>query len=119
MTGKSGFSTTAGSNNFSELHVHKVSQAQETEGFRHIPKYTKPIQACINPASPKKKSLPRKPSPEFELEGSPYRILKRVKNVKDIPEHLLKPPIEAAPTRVASSRVQSKGSKGGYKQRLE
>ena len=51
---KSGFSTTAGTEKPS-IHVHKVSEAKEFETFRHIPKYTKPFSAVINPASPKKK----------------------------------------------------------------
>ena len=43
----------------------------------------------------------------MELAGSPIRITKRERIVKDIPEHLIKPPVEAirprAPRKAKSS----------------
>jgi|688.fasta_scaffold661149_1 hypothetical protein len=116
MTSKSGFTSTADT----ELHVHKVSEAKEFEAFRYIPKYTKPYMAVINPASPKKKPQPKKLEPEFEVEGSPSRIAIKRSNKKEIPEHLLKPPMETASARAAPRRATSsqKGAKG-YKNKLE
>lgn len=54
QTGKSGFSTTAGSI-YTKIAVHKVSEAKEFESFRHIPKFTKPVGAVIHPSPPRRK----------------------------------------------------------------
>ena len=63
--------------------------------------------AVINPASPKKKPQPKKIDPEFEVEGSPSRIGIKRSTKKEIPEHLLKPPIETASARTAPRRATS------------
>ena len=110
---KSSLSTTAGSA-LTEMHVHKVSEAKEFEGFRNIPKFSKPVLAVIHPSPTKKRPPVRKADLEFELEGSPARLLKKQHTHKEIPEHLMKPPIEATPTRQAT-RVSSASKKGSVK----
>ena len=116
-TSKSGFATTAGTEKPS-IHVHKVSEAREFESFRHIPKYTKPFSALINPASPKKKPLTKKMNPDLEIAGSPARIAKRERIVKEIPEHLIKPPIDSTPRPPRKAKSNQKGIKGS-KNKLE
>lgn len=105
-TGKwSLMSTTAGSLR-TEKHVHKISEAHEFEDFRNIPKFTKPHLAVIHPSPVKKKPPASRPELEFELEGSPARLLKKDYSKKEIPDHLMKAPIESTPKR-KSSRVKS------------
>lgn len=93
QTGKSGFSTTAGSVQ-TKLALHKVSEAKEFESFRHIPKYTKPYLAVIHPSPLRHRPSSKREVGEFELEGSPAKFAKKENNRIEIPEHLMKAPAD-------------------------
>ena len=53
------------------IRVSKVSAATEFEDFRQLPKFTHKTLAVIHPSPIKRMPKPRRPSPEFEAQGSP------------------------------------------------
>ena len=52
---------------FAQINVHNVSQAKEYEAFRCLPKFNHVSMAVIHPSPKKKRPVPRKPEPDFEL----------------------------------------------------
>lgn len=76
------------------IRVTKVSAAKEFEDFRQLPKYSHVPLAVINPSPVKRVVKPRRPSPEFEILGSPSKQVHRPKGRMEIPESLMRPPME-------------------------
>ena len=73
--------------------VHN-SQAEWFSSYKQIKRFSKPNQACINPSPVK-----RPPRKEFQhrvrtLDGDAYPMREKKKIDRDIPLHLIKPPVD-------------------------
>lgn len=90
------------------IKVTKVSAAKEFEDFRRLPKYSHVPLAVIHPSPVKRHSKPRRPSPDFEIESSPQRLVHRPGKKYEIPDALMRPPIEIT----AGKKVRPKSSLG-------
>lgn len=90
------------------IKVSKVSQAHEFEDFRQLPKFTHKELAVIHPSPIKRMPKPRRPSPEFELRASPTRLVNRPTGKFEIPESLVRPPMEIT----AGRKTRPKSSLG-------
>ena len=102
-----------------ERHFIRVEKAKEFESFRRMPKYSHVPLAVINP-SPRKKHSPVEPEqPAFALSASQARIALKKYEPKQIPDHLLRAPMDSFTSspvsRKAGSRAKSSigGSRGG------
>ena len=81
------------------IKVTKVSAAREFEDFRQLPKFTHKTLAVIHPSPIKRMAKPRRPSPDFEVQASPTRMVHRPTGRHEIPESLLRPPVEISAGR--------------------
>lgn len=81
------------------IKVTKVSAATEFEDFRQLPKFTHKTLAVIHPSPIKRMPKPRRPSPDFETRGSPTRLVHRPSGRYEIPESLLRPPMQISAGR--------------------
>ena len=59
--------------------------------------------AVIHPSPKKKKPVRAKPPPNFELLADQARRFTKVSTVKEVPEHLTRPPVEIS----SKKRTQS------------
>ena len=90
------------------IKVSKVSFAREFEDFRQLPKYSHIPLAVIHPSPVKRVQKPRRPSPDFELQSSPQRMVTRPTFRQDIPESLVRPPVQVT----AGGKKRPKSSLG-------
>jgi hypothetical protein len=73
--------------------VHN-SQAEWFNSYKQIKRFTKPVQGCINP-SPKKRPPREDFNPQVRtLDGDAYPMKVKQKVERDIPLHLVKPPVD-------------------------
>ena len=76
---QNGFRNTAGSAS-TQIKFIQIEKAKEFESYRQIPKYNKPVLACINPSPKKKRTPPREVSPSIIVSGSTSKL--QVKKVE-------------------------------------
>jgi hypothetical protein len=96
----------------------KVEKAKEQEAFRRIPKYSHIPLAVINPSPRKKRTPPRAQSPSLLLSASQARIQIKKGEQKQIPEHLMRAPMDSftsSPSHGVSKGGRAKSAAGGPK----
>lgn len=103
---------TENQNKTARVHVEKVSHAKYFEKFRELPKYSHKELACINPVPKqlKPKKVPRPPL--LELESNTLEIKPRAATAKNIPQHLIKPPIVHTPVAEAPIKKSNQHPSG-------
>ncbi len=94
----------------------KVEKAKEFESYRQLPKYNKPVLACINPSPTKKRSPHRDASPTIVVAGNQSKLQVKKVEKKQIPDHLMRAPMDSftsSPTsKLHSGRAKSAGGRG-------
>mmetsp|Transcript_8432 Transcript_8432/g.14121 ORF Transcript_8432/g.14121 Transcript_8432/m.14121 type:complete len:93 (-) Transcript_8432:2664-2942(-) len=71
-----------------------VQKAKEIENFRRLPKYTHSPMGVINPPSLVKKPDPWRPDKSITFDGSTINLRKKENGKPEIPESLIRPPID-------------------------
>jgi hypothetical protein len=74
------------------MHVEKV---HEFESYKQLPKFTHVPLAVIHPSPRKQKSIDNPPPPEMTMSGSQAKINVKRYVPKQIPDHLMRAPIDS------------------------
>jgi hypothetical protein len=115
---QNGFRNTAGSAS-SQLKFMQVEKAKEFESYRQLPKYNKPVLACINPSPKKKRTPPREVSPSIIVSGSTSKLQIKKVEKKQIPDHLMRAPMDSFTSSPSSKKFgRPKSSVGGKGKKL-
>lgn len=98
----------------------KVEKAKEFESYRQLPKYNKPVLACINPSPRKKRTPPRELSPTIVVAGNQSKLQVKKVEKKQIPDHLMRAPMDSFTSSPSSKRLGGRaktagGARGGKK----
>ena len=113
---QNGFRNTAGS---SQTKFIKVEKAKEFESYRQLPKYNKPVLACINPSPKKKRTPPREASPTIIVAGSTTKLQIKKVEKKQIPDHLMRAPMDSFTSSPSSKKFgRPKSAAGGRGKKL-
>ncbi len=108
-----GSSTSLGNSNGFSVKYHKVEKAREFEQYRQLPKYSHISLAVIHPSPIKKLPPAREVSPQIIVAAHPAKLQYKKYEKKQIPDHLMRAPMDS----FTSSPVSRGGGGGGSKGR--
>lgn len=91
----------------------RVEKAKEFESFRRMPKFSHVSLAVINPSPRKKRSPPKEESPNFQLAAVQAKVQTKKYEPKQIPDHLLRAPMDSFTSSPTSKGGRPKSAMGG------
>ena len=97
----------------SNVKFIKVEKAKEFESFRKLPRFQHVPMAVIHPSPRKKRPRPESATPSLALAGSHARLLPKRFEPKQLPDHLVRAPVD---TSFSSPKRAKSGSPKGKKQ---
>jgi hypothetical protein len=84
-----------------------------------LPKFNKPVLACINPSPKKKRTPPREVSPTIIVSGNTTKLQVKKVEKKQIPDHLMRAPMDSFTSSPSSKRFgRPKSAAGGKGKKL-
>ena len=93
----------------------KVEKAKEFESYRQLPKYSKPVLACINPSPKKKRTPPREVSPTIIVAGSTTKLQPKKVEKRQIPDHLMRAPMDSFTSSPSAKRFSGRAKSASGK----
>jgi hypothetical protein len=97
----------------SNVKFLKVEKAKEFETFRNLPKFNHVPMAVIHP-SPRKKIRPEtSPTPNLALTGNHAKLLVKRYEPKQLPDHLIRAPMDSSYSTFSPKRSKSTAAFGG------
>lgn len=98
------------------MRVAKVSAVKMTPHYKMISRFSHVSQAVINPSPKKPRLAPTESKPELDVYSNSLKISRRIYDEKELPEHLIKMPIDPNATpKVAKVIVNTQGMTAAQK----